>query len=180
MTRNLTLFVAIAVLVITLGGCSKKGSDSCTNPTAPSCDGGGGNTAQIQNVQPSIPSGTVLEGAQNIPYLLSLTFDLPTTEYVSIASCMSMESAILTNGCGRYSGRDVASWRRENPIRLQAYCSCAEWRHPLTFKYLHVFVLRGSSFPNVDAGTSVGEIRARQNFLDHREIEWTITILPKK
>lgn len=182
MTRNLTSFALAAMLVIAVGGCGKKGdSSSCMNPTAPSCGGGDtGNTAQIQNVEPSIPSGTVLEGAQNIPYSLTLTFDLPATESVGIVSCMSMESGVLTNGCGTYSSRDVASWRRENPIRLQAYCACGGWPQPLTFKYLHIFVFRGGLPPSVSPGTSVDEVRARQNFLDYREIEWTITILPKK
>ena len=181
MVRKIASSALVIVLALVFGGCGKKDSSSCANPTAPSCGGGGGgDTAQIQNVELSIPSGTVLEGAQNIPYLLSLAFDLPTTEYATIASCMSVEADILTNGCGRYSSRDVSSWRRENPIRLEAYCACAGWTQPLTFKYLHIFVLRGRSFPSVSPGTSVGQIRAMQNFLDHREMEWTITILPKR
>lgn len=181
MTRNMMSFALAAMLVMAIGGCGKKGSDSCMNPTAPNCDGGEtGNTAQIQNVEPSIPSGTVLEVAQNIPYSLTLTFDLPSTEYVSIVSCMSMESGILTHGCGMSSSRDVASWRRENPIRLEAYCGCGGQPETFISRYLHVFVLRGGLPPSVIPGTSVADMKAKQNFLDHREMEWTITILPKK
>lgn len=177
MKRNLLVAVFLATAAV-LGGCGRKGSGGgCDSLTAPSC--GVSNTAQIENVEVSTPNGSVVVygGQDNIPVFLTVVLDLPDSEFVSIATCLSTAKDILADGCKYVSSKPVDAWKRENPIKLRAGSAMGIIR-PFTYSHVIVLVFRGHmpSSSDLRPGTPVSSLR---NLLDYRVVEWEINYVPE-
>ncbi len=167
--KSLGLMFLILALAVA-GGCISKGG-TC-GPTEPGC-GGGGSTAQIQQVDTDVPDGSVVDKGGHFMVTFWFTSDLPDSEYINIRTAVSNEQDILTEGFGGTATKTVGSWKKSNPNRLSVISFV---RVDTTFNYVHVIAIRGFG-PDPSQTKPPIPISALINVLAHEVLARKITFL---